>query len=392
MILRREARARNGEIRERWRFQALAGRAGRRTSAPRCRLDDGRIGLPREPLAADIAADSLSAALQAARESFQELAADAASANVDKRAVALLDRIAARIPQAPPTQDELFRLAHVEDLLDGYAKTVDDEWPPLLASAYHALRLQFERTMRQFPRWREFKRNAEKERLTDEQIAAAAPLVIAFSKTLQGAEAERFVEPALPKALSDLAAPVGATQSDSDGREFPIDIIVAGKERLAEDVLESTNNVLKKISEATLAAWRTTTAGLAPFGRGINKHLKGLGSGFEKAAEKAGPRDGAMLFKWGRRILLGLGGYGITWGTGLLDKLPSSFGWLEDFIPFLQALGKGPPPPLRLLPLEGGGRAATGLARRRPTPAHPPATGQVRWRTEVGVTGTSGPL
>jgi hypothetical protein len=302
-------------------------------------LDDGRIGLPGVPLAADIAADSLSAALSAARKGFEELAEDVASANVDKRAVAVLKRIASRIPDAAPAQDKLFRLAHVEDLLDGYAKTVNDEWPPLLASSYLALSLQFQRTMRQFPRWREFKRNAEKDRLTEEQIDAAAPLVVSITKTLQGAEADRFVEPALPKALENLAEPLGAAETDNRGPELPIDIIEAGKERLAEDVLESTNNILKKIAEVTLAAWQTTKPELAPFGRGARRYLKGLGTGFEKEADEMGPRDGAKVFKWGRRVLLSLGGYGFVSATGLLDKLPSSFRWLKDVIDFLSKLG-----------------------------------------------------
>ena len=38
------------------------------------------------------------------------------------------------------------------------AQTVNEEWPAVLASRFHGLAMQFDRTMRQSKLWRDFKR------------------------------------------------------------------------------------------------------------------------------------------------------------------------------------------------------------------------------------------
>jgi hypothetical protein len=64
----------------------------------------------------------------------------------------------------------------VSDPKQRYANTVDAEWPPVLAAQYHVLALHFERTMRQVPLWREFKRNATMATLAPSQVQEAALL------------------------------------------------------------------------------------------------------------------------------------------------------------------------------------------------------------------------
>src|SRR5205807_8200271 len=104
-----------------------------------------------------------------------------------------------------------------------------------------ALSLQFERTLRQSPLWREFKRNAAKETLSAEQIAASVPLAKEAARTLQQDEGSEFVDPTVPHSLEQLAdalpAPVDTEDSSSDEIE-------AGKELLAADLIESVNNTL----------------------------------------------------------------------------------------------------------------------------------------------------
>jgi len=78
---------------------------------------------------------------------------------------------------------------------------------------------------------------------------------------------------------------------------------------------------------------------LAPFARGIVRYISNLGTGFEKAAEAAGPADGQKLFKWVRRGVLGAISTGVAWATGLIDTFPKMLGWLQPLIEFLAKLG-----------------------------------------------------
>ncbi len=190
---------------------------------------------------ADLDGESIDAALVALKNSFTELADDAdAAGNVDRRATEYLRRLAERIPKSPPTQAELFRVGHVEELLKVYASTVNSEWPDFLASAYHALTLQFGRTMRQFPRWREFKRNAEKDQLTAAQIDNILASASEFVVILEENEAREFVDPVLPETLQKLGEPIVA-----DNVIRSANLIEAGAELLAEDLLESIDKHLE---------------------------------------------------------------------------------------------------------------------------------------------------
>ena len=287
---------------------------------------DGRLGLPSKPAESDLESESIDAALVALKVGFVDLADDADEAgNIDRRATQYLRRLAERIPADAPTQDELFRIAHVEDLLKAYGSTVNSEWPDFLASTYHALALQFGRTMRQFPRWREFKRNADKDQLSTWQIDQAVAAAVGFVTSLRDASAQEFVDPILPEALTELSEPVVG-----DAPSLP-NSIEAGAELLAEDLLESINNTLKALSEAALKA-------LEPLVRSVGSYSKALAQGFDAEAVVRGARDGRRLFKWVRALLLAGTGIGTAWLTGLLSAFPTKFGWLITVIEFLSKL------------------------------------------------------
>jgi hypothetical protein len=122
--------------------------------------EKGRLTVSKRPTKTRLSKRKFADALSALHQELRELADDVSNeANIDRRFVSFLRRLADRIPDAPPPQDELFRLGHIEDLFVGYAKTVDAEWPDFLAARYHTLTLQFDRTMRQSTAWREFKRS-----------------------------------------------------------------------------------------------------------------------------------------------------------------------------------------------------------------------------------------
>jgi hypothetical protein len=226
---------------------------------------DHRLTLPSEPASQDLKEAEFISALAGLRDELREFAEDlSGEANIDRRFLSFVRGFANRIPQALPTQDELFRLGHVEEVFVAYAKTVDSEWPVFLSARYHALMLQCERTMRQSALWRSFKHNAEGQTLTAEQIVAATPLATAAANALREAEAPEFVDAAVPVALDDLSQ---ALQQLSGHAETPLDAVEAGTELLAADLIESVNNVLKPIAEAALAAAVSTGNALGRPGR-----------------------------------------------------------------------------------------------------------------------------
>jgi len=282
----------------------------------------GRLTVPKKPAKTDLNKKKFEAALSALRAELRELADDvSAEANIDKRPAAFLRRLAERIPTKMPQQDELFRLGHVEAIFAGYAKTVDQEWPDFLASRYHAVALQFDRTLRQVPLWREFKRNAAKETLSVAQVADSTALAREAASALQQNEAASFVDPAIPHSLEQLADALPVAKA---GEEPPPDAIDAGKQLLAADLIESVNNTLKPIAEVALSAARD--------------YADGVAKGFKKAAKKQGPIDGEKAFKWLRRLAVGggVGGGSFVALSNLIAKFPEAFGWLERVLHFLK--------------------------------------------------------
>lgn len=279
--------------------------------------DKGKLNVPRTPAKSNLSKKKLEAALAALRAELLELAGDVnVEANMDKRPAEFLHRIAGRIPKTVPRQDELFRLGHAETIFASYAKTVAQEWPDFLAARYHAVSLQFDRTMRQSPLWREFVANAAKQTMSAAQIADSSSLASEVAKALKEEEAPAFVDPTVPQALEQLAEAL-------PGRGEP-DAVKAGKELLAADLVESVNNTLKPIAEVALAS--------------AGDYAEGFGKGFKKAAKKQGPVDGAKAFKWLRRLAVG-GGAGagsFVALSNLITKFPEAFGWLERVLHVLR--------------------------------------------------------
>lgn len=294
----------------------------------------GRLTLPKAAAKSDLKGRSLTAALKSLREEMRAFADDiTGEANIDKRFVSHVQRVADQIPQKAPRQVELFGLGHAEVAFAAYAETVNAEWPPALAARYHALVIHFDRTMRQSPLWREFRRNAAKQTLTPPRVEAAASLAVAAASALRDEEAKEFVDPAIPAALEELSAPL---QSG-----LPKDFIEAGKEELAYDVIESLNNILKLIATAALWGWQagkpgatwisdTAKQGKTEF---LSEARKSVVNEFEQAGKAVGPGVRKLL---SRALKFG-GAYAggkplLVW---LVANYPSIFGWLEPVVNFL---------------------------------------------------------
>jgi hypothetical protein len=297
--------------------------------------ENGILTLPRASATTDLDDQQFAAALRGLSAEIRTFADDIADeANIDRRFVSHLRKLADRIPQGSPTQDELFRLGHIEAVFEGYAETVKEQWPEFLTAQYHALTLHFDRTMRQSPSWREFKRNAAKASLTAQQVADAVPLAKAAATALREEDAQEFVDPDLPQAVERLAESLSVMEraaSDS----LPEDIVESGKDLLAADLIDSVNNILKRIAEAALTVATPTGAVLSAAGSTLKeaseKYATGAGKGFIRAAKKQGPTDGEKAFKWLRHVAISGGVSAVGWSVGLghlLEKFPDAFGWL----------------------------------------------------------------
>jgi hypothetical protein len=104
-------------------------------------------------------------------------------------------------------------------------------------------------------------------------------------------------------------------------------------------VIESVNNVLKRVGEEVLAR-----AGAAVQGAGSTlskagvEYVSGVGKGVVKAAKRQGPKDGEALFKWLRRAVLAGGGIAMGSAAGLphlILAFPHAFAWLVRLAGFI---------------------------------------------------------
>jgi hypothetical protein len=313
---------------------------------------NGILVLPPTSAETDGDPEALTSALKVLRQEIAELADDAdGEANIDKRPIAYLRRNAERVPDHAPTQDELFRLAHVKEFLEGYSKIVNEEWPDFLARRFYTLTLHFDRTVRQFPKWRAFVRNASKDRLTPEQAAEVPVLAQAMVDALRDEDALEFIDPPIPAALENLQVPFQADGESAMGRGLVP--IRPGQLLLAEDIVESMNNIAKEAFAAALAdagvgqvPSTTTRAVSKKIVKGIGATAKEAASGYTDKAQKSvikeakrlGDETGPAVTRWVKRLVFGgsalAGGTGAAYGLAhyLIHAFPDKFQWLQPLM------------------------------------------------------------
>jgi hypothetical protein len=285
---------------------------------------DGRLTLPAAPAKTSLPERKFADALSALRHELRDFGrAIAGQANIDDRFVAFVQELAGRITDYAPTQEELFRLGHFEEMFLRYAQTVDGEWSPFLAARYHALALQYSRTMLQSPDWGEFLQHAAQQTYAPEQVEAAQELAREAAKALRG---EAFADPALPTSLEQLAD-AGELHN---GR--PPDAVKAGKELLAVDLLESVNNILKQIAEAAMPLIAAGRQAAASAGKVVDAYAGNFEKGAIAAARKTGRKDGELAFRWLRRVAAALLAGG---ASAVLGGLIARFDTFEWFVRIL---------------------------------------------------------
>ena len=288
----------------------------------------GKLRLPSRQLQTDLSQHEFADAVASLRRSINDLISDIGEqGNIDHRFVIFLRRVNDQLPRSAPNSREIFQLGHSSEILERYKTIAEAEWPAILSSQFHGLVRQLDRTLRQSTLWREFVRNAAAETLNSDQIEPAGRLAAEFAEELRTEEASAFVDATVPELLEKLAG-------DLDAPEF----ISRPTKISAVDLIESINNILKRIAEQALAARDAVNVAARSIGDPLIDTAKAYAGsavkGLKMAAREQGVVDGAKAFYWFRGIVItGIGGTVSTTAVSqLISKYPQTFSWIKDFV------------------------------------------------------------
>jgi hypothetical protein len=269
----------------------------------------GQLIASREAIAADLSPEVFLAALRAARADCFELVRDVRAEveeaerhgrtpNLDLRPANYLERAASRIGDAVPNAMELFRFGHAAEALRHGLKAVEETWPDFLAARYGLLVTQLERAARQAQAWRALLKNAADDAPPREVVEAAPRYAVEFAEILREADATGelpLIAASMPDGLDALAA-IAGERAEIAGSATPA--IDAGAEALAVDLIDSIDNIVKKLAEAWLAA-------RGPVGAVARKTGAAFGDGLSEDLPKQSKKLGKLMARiavWGPMV------------------------------------------------------------------------------------------
>ncbi len=282
---------------------------------------DGVLTLPQGSAPSDSSAETVAASLAALKEDMLDLIAEARQVpNIDQRFISSLERLVNRLPSEAPDQVSLFRLGHSEDAFLGYIKTVSEEWPDFLAARYISLIQGLDRTLRQFPVWRQFKRNAAQDILSDHDRTLLPELTTTLVEELRGDDLNDFVDPSLPQEIERLSAELSAAQTEAAAQ--------SDVDELALDLAESVINTAKGIFEP-----------FSRFGAAFKDQIKKekipevAGKSLAKALGREAKNFGRNAVKAGK-VLLKIIFFGASVGAGAKGGgyIASQTKWLQHVV------------------------------------------------------------
>ncbi len=280
----------------------------------------GQLRLPHVVAETSLDQPSFEAALEALRQDIEGLVADARTINnIDQRLVSYLDFLGQMIPVVAPDQASLFRLGHAAEVVEQAQKTVLAEWPDVLGFRYGGIVLAFDRTLKQAPKWKQFKRNAAELHLSEEEKRVVPEFLQAFVDVLREPDVAALVASEVPDELERLQNPEVTPEWNGDLSE-------ASEERL-EDAVESASNITKGLLGRFFGGIETGVGDDLPelagesIGKEIRKQTEEVGPNITKAVKK--------FVKWAAAS------GGLTGGAGVAL---SQFGWLQPVLDFLKNL------------------------------------------------------
>jgi hypothetical protein len=295
-----------------------------------------RLTLPKKAVESRLRDASPAASLKALKKHFDDLARDAeGEANIDRRMIAYLCSLGERMPMRAPAQDKLISLGHEIETLQSFAKSVNEEWPPLLAARYHSLHIAFDKTWRQFPKWRDFLSKTARHEFTAREIEETPRAIKIFSDALASPEVARHVDPAIPEALDKLSTALNTSLNEGHSNAAP-NSMSARRNALAADALESINNSAKSVAEAMLDGVK---ASKDVAGEAATSYAREFRKEFVAQAGKQGKKRGGQALIWTERLLFSVVGTGVlSLAHYLIGAFPEYFGWLTSIIVFMSSV------------------------------------------------------
>jgi hypothetical protein len=319
---------------------------------------DGRLVIAATPAAVDLDGVGLAGALASLKASIGQLADDAeVESNIDRRMVRKLRRLADLVPDYPPDQATLFTLGHAQEALREFQGTVAAEWPDVLAADYSALVTQYEKTVRQFPRWREFARNAAKNDLSMGDALEIAASTERAVEVLRDEVPSEIVDAAIPTLLEKLRG----LMPDRAALDRIDEAISGGAEEVALDLLESIDNILKRLAERMIEARNIESNGLQASkeitsriwnSKSLDDARASFGKNFAKGLGRSSGEVGRMIGEGVpyaalaaliSLVLMSLGFSPMVAATAAVSPLLKKHKWVRDL---LKKLGFGPNEPL----------------------------------------------
>ena len=309
---------------------------------------DGVLTLPRFPLASEADADSLLAALTLLRGELDELAGEIGEyPNIDQRPAREIARIAARIPLQPPTHTELFRIGHAREIMNALLPTASAEWETTLYARFVAVMVHYDRVLKQFPKWRAFIATAGGSPLTIGQQQQVHIFAVQIAEELRAPELEGDRGPIIDPTIADTIDSVASGEILPSEQVVPSSVgehsrvpeidwqqtLDQSNELLAQDLLASVDNLLKRVAEPALAFAMANTAKVGRWiGNKASRFGKAADASLDNTMTELGKSVGPTLVKWLKRGSL------MSLLYAAAQRFPDALSWLKAVLDLLKPL------------------------------------------------------
>ncbi len=288
-----------------------------------------RLTLSGSSIKSDLERGSLPAALKALKNEITSLVSDLQFDNIDPRFSVYLQKLERALPTRAPKQIQLFEVAHKLEVLESYSDTVNEEWPNLLAARYHSMVRAYDRTMRQFPKWREFNYNASISHTMEIAGTKVESATVATVDALRDNSISDHIDSRLPSALDKILASLDLRRE----RDF----IPVSKSKLQSDILDSINNTFKTIASAAIESLSILSDAAI---RGAHEFNSAAAVSYKKQMKTEGGKAGRAFARWQVKVFIsivsaGIAGSALELSQWLAATFPHYFSWLTPVVTFL---------------------------------------------------------
>ena len=274
----------------------------------------------------DVGADAQIAAFAVLKLSLEKFVVEAVTSNIDKRILRPFETAISILASGSPEHFEIYQLGHLQSEIAGFSFAANKEWPIVLSASYHATVLTFDRTLKQFPIWRDFKRNAAKQVFEESSIAKITEYLEPVIEQFETAESSEFIASEISSTLRRLNNNLAdAIREKQQQAEISSKILEQATEELAYDLLESLSNTFKSIARLAL--------------KYSENYFGGVHSGVSEQLTETGKKHGARIVKWSIGYFVTSAAAHATGAPAFILDLaatyPQQLGWLTPVVNFL---------------------------------------------------------